>query len=68
VLPEMIFLDICLSGEMDGLQVAARLRGIAGVEESLTVAITGSIPSPERDQDGWAHFRLLKPGAYWSAC
>jgi PAS domain S-box-containing protein len=61
-LPEVILLDIGLPG-LDGYQVAERLRGNAGLENTLLVAMTG-YGQPEdrrRSAEAGIHHHFVKP-------
>jgi len=61
-LPEVVLLDIGLPG-LDGYQVAERLRGEAGLENTLLVAMTG-YGQPEdrrRSAEAGIHHHFVKP-------
>jgi CheY-like chemotaxis protein len=62
--PEVIFLDIGMPG-LDGYEVAKRLRGRAGAEEKLLVALTGFGQDADRRRSQEAGFdcHLVKPVA-----
>jgi signal transduction histidine kinase/ActR/RegA family two-component response regulator len=60
--PEVVFLDIAMPG-MDGYEVARRIRGTAGLEEIILVALTGYGQEDDRRRAGEAGFNhhLTKP-------
>jgi signal transduction histidine kinase/ActR/RegA family two-component response regulator len=60
--PDLIFLDIAMPG-MDGYEVARRIRGTAGLEELVLVALTGYGQEDDRRRASEAGFNyhLTKP-------
>jgi CheY-like chemotaxis protein len=60
--PEVVLLDIGLPG-MDGYEVARKLRGQAGIEDALLVAVTGYGQEEDRQRAHQAGFdlHLVKP-------
>ncbi|HVR72420.1 MAG TPA: response regulator [Vicinamibacteria bacterium] len=61
--PELILLDLNLGGELDGCDVARRLRRQEGVRAACLVAVTGHGTSEHRRRASEAGFDmfLLKP-------
>jgi len=61
LLPDLLFLDIMMPG-IDGIEVAKRLAGIAGLDDTVVVFVTASrdIVILERARD-LGHDVLLKP-------
>lgn len=60
--PDVVFLDIAMPG-MDGYEVARRIRGAAGLEEIVLVALTGYGQDDDRRRASEAGFNhhLTKP-------
>ncbi len=63
--PEIVLLDIGLPG-MDGYQVAAHLRGEAGLKDLTIIAITGygEEQAQRRSREAGFDFHLVKPVNY----
>jgi two-component system CheB/CheR fusion protein len=61
--PDVVFLDIALRDDMDGYEVARRLRQLPGMDKALLVAVTGY----GRKEDVWRcwdagiDFHFVKP-------
>jgi two-component system CheB/CheR fusion protein len=67
--PDVVFLDIAMPG-IDGYEVARRLRGAAGLEEIVLVALTGYGQEEDRRRAGEAGFNhhLTKPTSIEALC
>jgi CheY-like chemotaxis protein len=61
--PEVVFLDLTLEREMDGCEVARRLRGELGLADAVLVAVTGDGHDDARRRTREAGFdlHLVKP-------
>jgi two-component system CheB/CheR fusion protein len=60
--PEAILLDIWMP-DMDGYEIAKRMRQIEGLESVRIVAYSGANPDPNRDVAAGIDCRLLKPAS-----
>ena len=58
--PQTTFIDIGLPG-MDGYELAARLRSVEGLENSVLVTVSGQDPDSERLQRAGINLHLKKP-------
>jgi two-component system, chemotaxis family, CheB/CheR fusion protein len=58
--PDVVLLDLA-TPEMDGYQLARRLRQLAGLETGLLVAITGLAPDVQRCQGAGIDCHFIKP-------
>ena len=58
--PEVVLLDICLP-EMDGYEVAKRLRQRPGAHRLRIIALSGVNPNPELDRAAGIDQHFLKP-------
>jgi CheY-like chemotaxis protein len=67
--PDVVFLDIAMPG-MDGYEVARLLRGAAGLEETVLVALTGYGQEEDRRRASEAGFNhhLTKPTSIEALC
>ncbi len=61
--PDVIVTDIILAGDVDGYELARRLRAIDVGKRALLVAFTGMGRAEDRDEAGRAGFdaHILKP-------
>ena len=61
--PDVVLMDIGLTGPMDGVEVARRMRGELGLTEALVVAVTGHGSDEDRRRTAEAGFdlHLVKP-------
>ncbi|HEV3137454.1 MAG TPA: response regulator [Pirellulales bacterium] len=60
--PQTVFIDIGLP-EMDGYELARRLRGIDELAGSILISVSGSAGDPERFRQSGLNHHLTKPVA-----
>lgn len=58
--PQMVFIDIGLP-DIDGYQLAERLRQIQGLENACLVSVSGKDSDPDRAQEVGLNLHLKKP-------
>ena len=63
VLPDLILLDVMMPGEIDGLQVCARVRANPALQATRVVVLTarGQIQDRDAGQQAGADEYLIKP-------
>lgn len=63
VQPDLILLDVMMPGELDGLQVCARVRAQPGLQATRVVLLTARGQTQDRDagQEAGADEYLIKP-------
>ena len=63
VLPDMILLDVMMPGELDGLQVCARVRANPALAHTRVVLLTarGQVKDRDAGQQAGADEYLIKP-------
>jgi DNA-binding response OmpR family regulator len=63
VLPDLILLDVMMPGELDGLQVCARVRALPALRATRVVLLTARGQTRDRDagQEAGADDYLIKP-------
>ena len=63
VLPDLILLDVMMPGDLDGLQVCARVRGLPALQATRVVLLTARGQAQDRDagQEAGADDYLIKP-------
>ena len=61
--PELILLDVMMPGELDGLQVCARVRALPALKDTRVVLLTARGQTQDRDagQQAGADEYLIKP-------
>jgi two-component system, OmpR family, phosphate regulon response regulator PhoB len=63
VQPDLILLDVMMPGELDGLQVCARVRALPALQGTRVVLLTARGQTQDRDagQEAGADEYLIKP-------
>ena len=63
VLPDLILLDVMMPGNLDGLQVCARVRALPALQATRVVLLTARGQTQDRDagQEAGADEYLIKP-------
>jgi CheY-like chemotaxis protein len=63
VLPDLILLDVMMPGDLDGLQVCARVRALPVLQATRVVLLTARGQTQDRDagQEAGADEYLIKP-------
>jgi CheY-like chemotaxis protein len=63
VLPDLILLDVMMPGDLDGLQVCARVRALPALQATRVVLLTARGQTQDRDagQEAGADEYLIKP-------
>ena len=63
VQPDLILLDVMMPGELDGLQVCARVRALPALQGTRVVVLTARGQTQDRDagQEAGADEYLIKP-------
>ena len=63
VLPDLILLDVMMPGDLDGLQVCARVRALPALQTTRVVLLTARGQTQDRDagQEAGADEYLIKP-------
>jgi two-component system phosphate regulon response regulator PhoB len=63
VLPDLILLDVMMPGDLDGLQVCARVRALPALQTTRVVLLTARGQAQDRDagQEAGADDYLIKP-------
>ena len=63
VQPDLILLDVMMPGELDGLQVCARVRALPALQDTRVVLLTARGQTQDRDagQKAGADEYLIKP-------
>ncbi len=63
VTPDLILLDVMMPGELDGLQVCARVRALPALQATRVVLLTARGQMQDRDagQEAGADEYLIKP-------
>jgi CheY-like chemotaxis protein len=63
VQPDLILLDVMMPGELDGLQVCARVRALPALKDTRVVLLTARGQTQDRDagQQAGADEYLIKP-------
>ena len=63
VQPDLILLDVMMPGELDGLQVCARVRALPALQGTRVVLLTARGQTQDRDagQEAGADEDLIKP-------
>ncbi len=63
VQPDLILLDVMMPGELDGLQVCARVRALPALQATRVVLLTARGQTQDRDagQEAGADEYLIKP-------
>ncbi len=61
--PDLVLLDVSMPGELDGLQVCARLRGLPALQATRVVLLTARGQAQDRDagRQAGADAYLVKP-------
>ena len=62
-LPDIVLLDVMMPGELDGLQVCARVRALPALQGTRVVLLTARGQTQDRDagQEAGADEYLIKP-------